>query len=339
MRIKLGVVAVLLLSALVVGCFEIKQDATINPDGSGKAVVEVTMPDMPNMDMGSSTGTDAAAKKAPDQELLLKQFVKETMESAKGVEAWTDVSFSRADDGRMKFKGTAFFKDFAKMHVGQGEGAGGITWAKDEKGMVLTMDPNDKKGAAPAAAAPPAMTDEEVAKKVAQAQTEYNQMRPMMEAMMGKMKMEMIFHLPGTLGEVTGFQKMPDGSVKFALDGAKMLAVTDELMKDTAYVTAQIKAGKKPGNDKSDPALNEKIFGTKGALTAHVTGTLKPQFDYAAEVKAAKDAQPKMIEKLGLDGLPAKTGMSIMPGMGDSGPPPSGPPPAKAPATTPTSTK
>ena len=53
----------------------------------------------------------------------------------------------------------------------------------------------------------------------------------------------------------------------------------------------------------------ELLFGSKGPFTAHVAGEMKPQFDYAAEVKAAKEAYPKMAEKLGLEkaiGEPAK---------------------------------
>jgi hypothetical protein len=41
--------AVLGLGLLAVGCFETKQDYTLNPDGSGKVTYEVAMQDMSAM--------------------------------------------------------------------------------------------------------------------------------------------------------------------------------------------------------------------------------------------------------------------------------------------------
>jgi len=324
MRTILSVAAILAASAMLAGCFEIREDTSLNPDGSGKAVVELTMPDMAAMGMGMGMKEEAPP---PDPELTLKQFAKQTLDDSKGVEAWSDVSFARTEDGRMKFKGTAYFKDFAAMKVAQGgpgQAPGGPdegdkpTFKKDDKGgMVLELPmPSDKaKGpAAPAKSPPPSA--EELAKLIQAQRLQYQQTRPMMEMMLGKMKVEMTFRLPGTLAEVSGFQKQPDGSVRFAIEGAKMLQVMDQLMADDAYVRQAVLAGKKPGAD-MDPAMTEKLFGTKGPFQARVTGDMKPLFDYAAAVKAAKEAYPKMIEKLGLDKVPppAAGGLKITPKM------------------------
>jgi hypothetical protein len=304
-----GIVSLALLGTLalvMVGCIELRQDTTVNPDGSGKAVIEMAMPAMPPMGMGEPD----APKPGPDA--VLKDFGKKTMDDAQGVETWSDVTLGMADDGRMKFKGTAYFKDVTKLHVGQSEspGGGGLTWAKDPKGgMILSMamDPDKEKPKGPAAKAP-AMTDEELAKAVEQAKMQWQQMKPMMQMMLAKMKIENVFHLPGTLAEVTGFKKGADGSVSIAIEGAKVLEVMDKQMADEAYVKAALKAGKNPIEDKPSDEVMEKAFGFKGTLSARVTGDLKPLFDYAKEVKAAKDAYPKMIEKLGLDKVPASGG-------------------------------
>jgi len=320
MRTLLSLAAILAASAMLAGCFELKQDASLNPDGSGKAVVELTMPDMGAM--GMSMGMDDKAP-PPDPEVTLKQFAKQTLDDSKGVEAWSDVSFARTEDGRMKFKGTAYFKDFATMHVGQGQGGDGVFRKDDKGGMVLemTMSEDEAKAPEPPAKTPPPSA-EELAKQIQAQRLQYQQMRPMMEMMLGKMKVEMTFRLPGTLAEVSGFEKQPDGSVRIAMDGAKMLQAMDQLNADDAYVRQAILAGKKPGAEKMDPAVMEKMFGTKGPFRARVTGDLKPLFDYAAAVKAAKEAYPKMIEKLGLDKLPPATAphISISPPTGPTAP-------------------
>jgi hypothetical protein len=301
MRTILSVAAILAASAMLAGCFEIKQDTSLNPDGSGKAAVELTMPDMGAMGMTMGMKEETPP---PDPEVTLKQFAKQTLDDTKGVEAWSDVSFARTEDGRMKFKGTAYFKDFAAFRLSTGKGDNGPTFRKDDKGgMVLELPMPSDEAKGPAAPAGPPPSAEEMAKLIQAARLQYQQMRPMMEMMLGKMKVEMAFRLPGTLAEVSGFQKQPDGSVRIAMDGAKMLQVMDQLNADDAYVRQTILAGKKPGAD-MDPAVAEKLFGTKGPIKARVTGDLKPLFDYAAAVKAAKEAYPKMIESLGLDKVP-----------------------------------
>jgi hypothetical protein len=323
-----GLLAVLPL--VLGGCFELKQDATLNPDGSGKMVVEMVMPDMSAMMMG-----DKPAIK-PDPEVAIKTFAKGILDNSRGVETWTDVSFAMADDGRMKFKGTAFFKDISKLSIaaGKGDSSGVVTWTKSDKGgMVLTMvmdGPGDPK---PPAAQPPAMTDEEINKAVQAMKMQWPQMRQMFEMMVGKLKMDTIVHLPGTVAEVNGFKKEADGSVRLSYDGAKILEVLDKLMADEAYLKAAVKAGKDPMKDK-DPVVFEKMFGTKGPLSARATGDMKPAFDFEKECKAAKDAYPKMIEKLGLDKVPAGGGpaLRIGPSSGPALPKPAEKAPVAVPA-------
>jgi hypothetical protein len=329
----MGGAAWIVLPLVLSGCLEIRQDNTLNPDGSGKAVFEMAAPAMPMMGMG---GEEKGAK--PDPDLMLKSFAKGTLDNAKGVETWSDVSFTLGDEGLMKFKGTAYFKDITKLELGgnNDKGGDGPTWAKDPKGgMALTL--TMKKKASPAATAtseakPLAMTDEDLAKQVKLARMQWQQMKPMMAMMMGKMKMEMIFRLPGTLAEVEGFKKDADGSVRVGFEGAKLMEAMDAMMADEAYLKASIKAGKDPVQDKNEEILMEKMFGTKGPMKARVTGDLKPAFDFEKEVKAAKEAYPKMIEKLGLDKVPAGGGMMGMPGFGMEGAAPTLPAPSAPPA-------
>jgi len=324
------VAAILAASVLLAGCFEVKQDTSLNPDGSGKAVVELTMPDMGAMAAGM-TGMPGAVEKAspPDPEMALKKFAKQTLDDSKGVEAWSDVSLARTEDGRMKFKGTAYFKDLTKLQIANSKND--ITWTKDEKGgMILKAAPPQDRPKPPAAKPEKPMTDEEIAQAVKEARDQYIQGRPMMEMVFSKMKMAMKYRLPGTLAEVNGFTREADGSVAFAFDGAKILETMDKLMADEAYLTACIKAGQKPGGDAMSPEIMEKTFGFKGDIMARVTGNLKPLFDYAAEVKAAKEAYPKMIEKLGLDKVPPPAHISVSPQM-PPGMPPMPPAPENAP--------
>ena len=296
MRKSLGITAATALAAMLAGCLEVRQDYTLNPDGSGKVVVDLLVQEMP---------VNVGQAEAPDPGVLAKQNVRRILDGAAGVEAWADVAYNRTEDGRLHFKGTAYFKDFSTPRPAAA-GPLVVTFAKDDKGgmTLLIASPPEAAKAAPAPA--PKLTPEETDQRVKAQREQFQQMRPMIEMFLGKARAEMSFRLPGTVGEVSNLQKEQGGAVRFVFDGAKALQAVDQLMADDAYVRERVAsgAGVGAGGARLNDALNEKLFGSRGPVQARVSGDLKPLFDYAAEVKAAKDAYPKMLERLGLAPAP-----------------------------------
>jgi hypothetical protein len=306
MRQFLGVVVGLAAAILVAGCIEAKQDYTLNPDGSGKVVLDLLMQDMP-------AGLGQAEK--PDPEVLSKKAVRRILNYSSGVSAWADVAYNRTEDGRTHFKGTAYFKDFSKVRFPVA-GMSGISFAKDEAGgMVLAIEGGRDEAKQPPAA-PPTLTDEEIVQRIKAQRDKFQQMRPMMEMVLAKTRMDLSFRLPGTVAEASNLQREPDGTVRLVLEGAKMLQTLDQLMADDAYMREVVTSGADAGqgNTRLSAAVNEKLFGTKAPVRARVTGDLKPLFDYEAEAKAAKDGYLKMVERLGLDPLPSEQPRLLPPG-------------------------
>jgi len=315
MRTSCLTAAVAAASMLAAGCLETKQDVTLNPDCSGKARVEIVMSDMPlAMDPN---------QEPPDPDVTAKQFVKSVLDGSKGIETWADVSYERTEDNRTRFIGTAYFKNFTEMQLSAGK-MEGVTLAKtDDGGMVLRLKPQGQPGPGPTGGPTtepeppqPPMSDEQIQQRLAAERAKWQQMKPMMAMTIGKMKMEATFRLPGTLTEVKGFQKTKDGGARFLFDGAKVLEVIDKLMTDDAYVRENMLKGK---GGMGQPPLDEKalteLFGTAGPLVAKASAPLNAQFDYAAEVQAAKAAYPGMIKRLGLDQVPAQVpGPQLPPG-------------------------
>jgi hypothetical protein len=260
---------------------------TVNPDGSGKVVVEVTQ----------SAPAPGGEKAAPTPEAV-QQFAREVIERSKGVEAWADVSFG-GKPGLMTFKGTAYFKDLGGATLARGPNGFPLSWAKDPKGgMALVVNFGEAHQLTPPV--PPTLTDKELAKEIEQAERAWKNARVRLESEMAGTKTTYTFKLPGAVTDTNGLKKEADGSVVFVFDGAKVVQEINKLMADAVYVGSCIKAGLMPANDPRDPLLKEKLFGSKDLPSARVPGEMKPQFDYTAEVKAAKEAYPKMIEKLGL---------------------------------------
>jgi len=295
--------AVLAAVTLVAGCIESDQDVTVNPDGSGKARVELVMSDMPF--------SMTPQNEPPDPQAAARRFAKSVLDNSKGVETWADVSVDRTEDNRSRFVGTAYFKDYEQMQLQAGKMEGVTLEQADEGGMLLRIEPEQQTRSMPGApAASPATppkpeekpSEEQVQQHLAAERAAWQQMKPMMAMTIGKMKMQATFHLPGKLVEVKGFEKTPDGGVRFAFDGGRLIEIVDKLMADDAYVRETMRADR---GGKGQPLLGEEalkqLFGTSGPLVARTAGPAEAQFDFAAEVQAAKAAYPAMIKKLGLD--------------------------------------
>jgi len=285
-------------AALAVGgCFETTQVLTLNPDGSGKMQMD-TYIKAPPMMMGGD--------EKPDAKKIAKNMAQQMVSGANGMEAWSDLSYEAAKDGRTHIQGTAYFKDYTKLKMKQGGGMD-FTWAKDPKGgMALEIKMADKDEPEPAGK--PQLTDKELQELIQAKRQEYQQMKPMMTMILGTMKMDMTFMLPGKLSEVNVFQKTEKGGVRLVFEGKKMLEVMDKIMADDKLLADTIKAGKDPIKGGPDPdKIIELMFGKKGPIRAKVTGELKPLFDYKAEAAKAKKAMPEMLKKLGIEAPKTET--------------------------------
>lgn len=296
MRKILRIAAAMAVVALLAGCLEVRQDYTLNPDGSGKVVLDLVTEDLP-----AHSGPDAG----PDPEAVAKQTVRGILDASAGVDAWADVAFNRTDDGRIHFKGTAYFRDLSKMNLTIA-GLLGVAFAMDEKGGMTLLVDRPAEGVRGAAVPPQKLTEAEIDRRVKAERERFRQKRPWLESFLAGTRLEMSFRLPGTPAEVSNLRKDEDGTLRFVIEGPKLLQAIDQLMADDPYLRQRIvaEAAGGRGRPRLDDALNEKLFGARAPLRARVTGDLKPLFDYEAEAKAAKDACPKMLERLGLAPAP-----------------------------------
>jgi hypothetical protein len=268
---------------------------TVNPDGSCKVDLEITVPPVP---------AELAAKRpnAPLPEQMANEMARSTLglsgvNPGGGPDAWANVTLTQKEDGGFTFKGTAYFKDMTKASLGPARGEKGVTWEKDALGrMVLTVDLASGRERGPAGRQPP--TDDQVIPLMAEIRKHFKADGDMIAKAMAKMKMEIVYRLPGATAGVEGFTKDPDGSLHRVIEGPKVLEDLNKTLADDALLQTCLKAG-------HDPMEATLMKHMGGVLKARVEGAMKPQFDYAAEVKAAKEAFPKMIEKLGLDKPPA----------------------------------
>lgn len=280
------------LAGLLTGCFETKQEFTLNPDGSGKVVHECTFQKL-------SLGRDNDA----DADEALQEAVGKIILEAKGVEAWRDISYQQRDDGRFHFKGTAYFTNLNAFEI-PNQTMLELAWHRTTPGAVLTLRTNQNESPEGARAGKKSedwsqLPAAERATKLREGRAQFQQAKPMMSAFLGGMQHEVILHLPGQVTESANFTAQAGGALRLGFEGKKLLAAMEQLLNDDAWLAKH--SGKLNFQERPvlDEEVNALIFGRKAPVRAVVRGG-PPQFDYASEVAAAKRETEQLRRKLKL---------------------------------------
>ena len=214
----------------LVSCFETEQDFILNPDGSGKVVHESKFhPFDFNIAIGGHN---------PGEEEKMRQAVANIIEKSKGVDAWDDVHFERLDDGRILFRGTAWFPDLSKLKI-ENQMMLEFDWTRDPSGnggLSLSFG-NDGGDDEAEKNAPP--EDEEGRRAwLAAERGKFQQARMMMGTMLTGMSQTATFRLPGNPAETRGFKDAGDGRLSVSFDGA-VLNIDDDKSTVEAAVTGE----------------------------------------------------------------------------------------------------
>jgi hypothetical protein len=316
---KLALFACLGLLLLTSGCFDTTEDFTINPDGSGKVVHECTF-----------QAFNLGDQKADPKEALLSA-VREVIEHSKGVEAWRDVSFKTLDDGRLFFRGTAYFKNLSKLEIpnqtmldfdwkkaSDGSGILDLRTNKsaDSEPTVLSDDGTTKitvgKKSQPASTGK--LSPEELSKKIKEERAQFQQAKPMIAGIFGNMKQTVIFHLPGKIVSSSNFTKDPAGTLTIKFEGAKFIEVMEKLVNDDEWCRKNGGTGFDDAQQKPvmDDDLDQLVFGEKAPVRATIASDA-PLFNYAAEAAAAKLEFAKIEKQTG-----TSVAASVSPAQGGS---------------------
>jgi hypothetical protein len=274
-----------LLPFLFAGCFESKEEYVLNPDGSGKVVI-----------VGSFETGIPGAPPSTDPKDASRQ-VKELLEKSRGVDAWSNVSYEKTKDGRIAFKGTAYFPKITELDLETfGKEA---SFTKQGNSLVLQIEEREEGDTPPAKP-----TESEIKTQIEQSKKEWQQMKAMMGPMLEKIKQELIYKLPSSIETSMNMKKIDASTVSVQMDGAKLIAAMDSMMADDAWLKKQAEAGRLgPGGSGPavDAEVNARIYGERGPIMVKISGTATPQFDYKKESEAAKAEHTKFLEKLSKD--------------------------------------
>lgn len=252
-------------------CFDVEQKFTLNPDGTGKVVMDCVI---------QNFSLDGDGEQSEE---TLKKAVSTLIKKSKGVEVWRDVAYSWTDDGRIKFKGTAYFSDISKLEL-PNVGILTFDWVANGENGLLKMEFNDSEKSTKKK---PVTKDPEARKKEILAERQkFQQSKPMLLGFMTGLKHTASFTLPGKASETVNFTEGKDGRVNIEVTGEKLFATMENLVSDDEWMMSNSFDSQEGPSDAE--AMSEELFGQKGEVKAVRTGLGKPLFDYTAEVAAAR---------------------------------------------------
>lgn len=311
---KLNWVLFIIVCFVAAGCLDEKSEFTINPDGSGKVVYEVTIEPMSLRMMGEEL--------APEEQS--RNTAQTILSGSSGVEAWADVSYELTGAGKTHFKGTAYFPDINKLDI-QNSFSNFAMTRNEKNEIVIDLKTDEEEGGfggdEEADVAAGELSEEELDQQIQQTRTEYNQSKMMMSALLSSLKTEAVLHLPGTIEEIGNFEKIDDRSARFSMSGTRMTQAMDAMMADDAFLRQQLRQGEDlSGPDFDNFEINEKIFGEKAPVHIVLAADTEPLFNYAAEMGTAKANYEQMISRLGFEPEKSGNGMDFFEFGGESEP-------------------
>lgn len=252
---------------------QMNQTFIINPDGSGKMIIESGLNDPAN----------------PVDETKLKNNLANLISATKGADSWENLVINKPGNGKKyQIEATGYFSD--------------INQVKNEEESFPTMVWTNKNGIASLALkgkennARKKQGRAEAEKQAAADQKRWQNTR---EELASLAKTEIIsnFRMPGQIVPVQGY-KTSNNTATVILDGKKMLAALDAIYANKNVLIQD----KMNGNtNASESFILNKLYGTSKPPLFKTRGSLKAFFDYKTEVARAKKNYPATLAALGID--------------------------------------
>lgn len=251
-------------------------DFTINPDGSGKAKVRWAGP---------------LGERSPTAE----EFLTTELERAHGVDTWCDVTCGPQGD-EMVFAGTAYFSDLGELHFHcQGFRLHALDLALtsgDDGAVAVASRLRDRT---PSPNAPHDASDAEHLAAMPEERSRLEQARGFVAAMFGAIHCVIMLRMPGTLAETCPGERPAPNALRVEFRGSDLLAAIDRLLTDDALMLQVMRQGG------ATPETVSGLLGDGGGpIRARTRPGARAQFDYAAEVEAARARFAEQRASLGL---------------------------------------
>ena len=325
-----------LLAGLIIplsSCIQADNDNVLNADGSGKFTIKATLDLGPMAGMMGKAGGGEGGAGGLDMGDTGKEMLLGVLAKTKGVDVWKEAKTTKGADGKIKVIASGYYKDVTKFSAGnpmdsmggkmgggkasgKGPEIGDIKSYKNDAGDWIVEVPlsggKDKAEDAPKEAAADTkekLSPAETKEKVEEMRAQFGAMKPMMQAMLGTMRISQTITVGGEIKDYGMLTKVDAHTAKLEISFNKIFDGMEKLMADDKIAALMASAGGSQadpfklmkGEDKEGKELAgkmmEAIFGGKGEPKLTIkAGTAA--FDYKAESEAAKAGQTPELKKL-----------------------------------------
>jgi hypothetical protein len=278
------------LFILLTGCgMQVKETFTLNPNLSGKCLVEAKMVvDTSLNDAKISLKDSLYGIETPYPNYHKIKFNRrDAMAFAlkfihtKGVEVWYNIHYGMSKKrDQIYFKGTAYFRDISHLHFTAFDSM--IAVQKNDNGLV-TIRVNGKASNA----ATTMLSDDELDKKA----DEYHQnalyIRPVLADLLNPTEESVTYNLPSDIETSSIFGQEGERTIQLAITGNDILKYSDSIVKSPGLEKRHYKVTGGTNKGAILDIFNSMVFGADEPIQASFRKGGTDLFDYNSEVQTS----------------------------------------------------
>ncbi|MCD4779809.1 MAG: hypothetical protein K8S27_04580 [Candidatus Omnitrophica bacterium] len=260
----------LVLAAFMLsGCFESNQHYTINPDGSGKLQFEV-----------SYNKKDYVHTSSIDLEGIILKLKDKSL----GITHWHDIFFEDKGEGPSLLSGTAYFDNINNVSLpidGLSLDPYKIQFRIEKgQGILEILDPRVKT------LKKLTLPEERTQELLMEDKQQFEGIKSLIESTIGKVKMTILFSLPGDVVGVSNMIKKEDNQVFVQFDGHDFFQSAQTVLQDDDWWLRHIKVGIDVYEEGplGDEDLTNVILGSKSDISASIENISGPLLDCQKEL-------------------------------------------------------
>lgn len=287
----IGTYFFIILMFILAGCLQSRHEFSLNPDGAGKVIYEISYP-----------LEDFISDEEKSIKVQAIEEVDKILKSSKGIEVWKDVYYEITDEGKFYFKGTAYFTNISTVEIGGS--IRGNTWETQFNRLpngyleIVFPQKDDPKKEIPQP--PKKLSKKELKEKTKISIAKFKQSMPLLESFLKDYRLEKIFHLPGKISEISTFKKLSSQTVNIVYSGDKILNVIKEVINNETLWKDFIDKGYDMKDGPPDSYISGQILGSNLPPRVLVAPETNQLFNYPKEVAEARKLYSHMRQKLGL---------------------------------------
>jgi hypothetical protein len=298
MRFSWGL-SLLLPLVFLVGCLEVHQQFTINPDRSAKVRVKLAFDLALLKKVEVSAGLDIG-NEANEAKETLRSLAQQCLSTAIGVEAWTDYVMQRHKD-ILQVSMTAYLRDVTKFELNPDNGEipnmmfrvestsdGHERWQMHMRGL------NDY----PETLLPPALAEDEIKEVLDERRLQFEDESAESKVLFDAMKITAVMRLPGKVLKTSNAERVSPQEAVVTFEGKRFYAMMEKVLGDDQLAEKAFGSGAELHSDVALPGsqVNAWLFGEKAPVAIMAMPGDRPLFDYDKELAHAKKNPPPVFE-------------------------------------------